>query len=114
MIRQELKGGEAKALKPYLDRDRSTVLSCPKCGGATRVLDSRNGPQNTVRRRRGCCTSACLHRMTTYELIVENAPIVDIVQLAGKLATTIDGAKLLLDQAVDLVKAASLVSGINK
>jgi hypothetical protein len=95
------KGGAAKALAPYLDRDRSTCMSCPKCGGATRVIDSREGPDNSIRRRRGCCTSTCLERMTTYEVIVNNAPVVDLDQLAG-------------EQAADIVNAAALLSRLDK
>jgi transcriptional regulator NrdR family protein len=43
-------------------------LSCPHCGGDdTSVIDSRPGPQHTIRRRRQC--SACSYRFRTYEAV---------------------------------------------
>lgn len=45
----------------------SKTIRCPACGGATvSVIDSRAGPNNSVRRRRVC---ACGERFTTYEMI---------------------------------------------
>lgn len=42
-------------------------IRCPKCGGASvSVIDSRAGPNNSVRRRRVC---RCGERFTTYEMI---------------------------------------------
>ncbi|WP_370342942.1 NrdR family transcriptional regulator [Pararhodobacter marinus] len=44
-------------------------LTCPRCHGATTVIDSRGtvlGDLPTIRRRRRC--AGCDHRFTTYEL----------------------------------------------
>ncbi|WP_370209072.1 NrdR family transcriptional regulator [Pararhodobacter marinus] len=44
-------------------------LTCPRCHGATTVIDSRGtalGDLPTIRRRRRC--ASCDHRFTTYEL----------------------------------------------
>jgi transcriptional regulator NrdR family protein len=43
-------------------------MTCPDCGGPTSILDSRAGPDNTVRRRRRCDTKAtCGLRFSTVE-----------------------------------------------
>jgi transcriptional regulator NrdR family protein len=61
-----------------LDRgegDRDTALKCPKCGAGVRCFDSRPGPNNTIRRRRGCVERACAYRFTTYEVAAEQMPL---------------------------------------
>jgi transcriptional regulator NrdR family protein len=40
-------------------------MTCPKCQYECAVIDSRDGPDNTIRRRRRCLK--CPHRWTTYE-----------------------------------------------
>lgn len=50
-------------------------MRCPVCqSGQTKVLDSRDGPDGEIRRRRICTT--CGHRFTTRERIDESLPIV--------------------------------------
>ncbi|TPV92331.1 MAG: transcriptional repressor NrdR [Myxococcales bacterium FL481] len=50
-------------------------MRCPVCqSGQTKVLDSRDGPDGEIRRRRSCST--CGHRFTTRERIDESLPIV--------------------------------------
>lgn len=46
-------------------------MRCPNCQGETLVTDSRDAPENTLRRRRECV--ACSHRFTTYESTVQVA-----------------------------------------
>jgi transcriptional repressor NrdR len=41
-------------------------MECPRCGSATRVLESRRAEDGAALRRRRRCT-ACDHRFTTYE-----------------------------------------------
>lgn len=43
------------------------MLACPLCDGVTEVIDSRNAPDNSIRRRRKCIK--CGHRYSTYEII---------------------------------------------
>lgn len=43
-------------------------MKCVKCDEETRVLDSRQAPDNVFRRRRECM--ACKKRFTTYESVV--------------------------------------------
>lgn len=43
-------------------------MKCPECGVWVRVVETRNGPDNTKRRRYEC---ANLHRFTTVESVVE-------------------------------------------
>jgi len=40
-------------------------MKCPLCGKMTKVIDSRNGPYNTTRRRRECLN--CGNRFTSFE-----------------------------------------------
>ena len=50
-------------------------MRCPVCqSGQTKVLDSRDGPDGEIRRRRSC--TVCGHRFTTRERIDEALPIV--------------------------------------
>ncbi|MEE9382185.1 MAG: transcriptional regulator NrdR [Nannocystaceae bacterium] len=50
-------------------------MRCPVCrSGQTKVLDSRDGPDGGIRRRRSC--NACGHRFTTRERIDEALPVV--------------------------------------
>lgn len=77
-------------------------------------MDSRGGPNNSVRRRRACCNSQCLHRMTTYELVVDNAPMVDVEQLAKKITETLGEAITLIEQAGGIVAAAATLSKIDR
>lgn len=44
-------------------------ICCPKCGGKSRVTDSRPGAANTIRRRRSCLKAGCSVRFTTYEFV---------------------------------------------
>ena len=42
-------------------------MTCPKCGSVRLgVIETRDAPENTVRRRRTCYI--CGYRFTTYEL----------------------------------------------
>lgn len=52
--------------------------------------------------------------MTTYELVIDNAPFVDLVKLAGKVRGTLDGARVLLDQAADQLQAAATLAELDK
>lgn len=76
----------AKALRPHLDVEKAGTITCPKCQFSTRVLDSRLGPKNSVRRRRSCCSSLCLHRFTTYEVTFADQPL-----SAEALVALVDG-----------------------
>ena len=49
-------------------------MQCPVCRGGTKVLDSRDGRDDSVRRRRQCL--GCGHRFTTRERIEESYPFV--------------------------------------
>ncbi len=49
-------------------------MECPVCRGGTKVLDSRDGRDGEIRRRRSC--AACGHRFTTRERIEETLPVV--------------------------------------
>ena len=49
-------------------------MRCPVCEGGTKVLDSRDGRGEAIRRRRVC--NECGHRFTTRERIAEVQPVV--------------------------------------
>jgi transcriptional repressor NrdR len=50
-------------------------MRCPVCNSPhNKVLDSRDGPEGDIRRRRQC--SDCAHRFTTRERIEETLPVV--------------------------------------
>ena len=49
-------------------------MRCPVCEGGTKVLDSRDGRGEEIRRRRVC--NECGHRFTTRERIDEVQPVV--------------------------------------
>lgn len=42
-------------------------IRCPRCGAATKVLETRDIPGG-LRRRRQCCSANCEHRLTTLEM----------------------------------------------
>jgi transcriptional regulator NrdR family protein len=66
-------------------------------------MDSRGGPNNSIRRRRMCVAGHCAHRFTTYELELDSSPIVSTEHLAAevrrRLQTAIDVLKPLGDFA---------------
>lgn len=45
------------------------MISCPLCGGETRVMETR-GAAKSVRRRRACTILTCSGKVTTVEVIV--------------------------------------------
>lgn len=49
-------------------------MLCPVCQGGTKVLDSRDARDHTIRRRRRC--TACGHRFSTKERIESALPMV--------------------------------------
>lgn len=55
----------------------SSGIKCPNCGWFEHsVIDSRSGPEESIRRRREC--DKCAHRFTTYERTDEaTKPLVD-------------------------------------
>lgn len=52
--------------------------------------------------------------MTTYELVVDNAPMIDVEQLAAKITETLAQATLLIAQAGSIVAAAATLAKIDK
>lgn len=65
-------------------------MQCPVCRGGTKVLDSRDGRDGAIRRRR-CCTM-CGHRFTTKERVEAILP--SVVKRDGS-RQPFDGAKIL-------------------
>lgn len=68
----------------------SKTLRCPSCGGSSiSVIDSRAGPNNSVRRRRVC---ACGERFTSYEVIRTDSEMSfeEIDDMALLLATALE------------------------
>ena len=60
-------------------------VGCPKCGGRTYVTDSRYQPRgNRTRRRRQC--RECPIRFTTYEMILDAAQQIRLLQRKGGTA----------------------------
>jgi hypothetical protein len=99
----------APTVPPFLaakiDKDDGCGMRCPKCDYATRVVDSRQGSANSIRRRRMCLSSACQHRVTTYECIyTEGAPI-DEAQLS-RLMVAIAGAADELRARIQAINSA--------
>ena len=45
---------------------------CPLCGSETNVLETRDESKTHTRRRRVCKGTACGHRFTTAEFLLEN------------------------------------------
>ena len=45
------------------------MISCPRCGAKTRVLETRV-TATSARRRRGCTVGSCSGKVTTIEVIV--------------------------------------------
>ena len=45
------------------------MISCPRCGAKTRVLETRV-TATSVRRRRGCVVGGCSGKVTTVEIVV--------------------------------------------
>jgi hypothetical protein len=94
----------------FLDQDKLTGISCPKCDFATRVMDSRPGPEgeNSIRRRRLCCSSSCGHRFTTYELVGEQSPAVSPAAMLVLIEQLERAAQILTDRVAILKGAAQL------
>lgn len=78
-------------------------MRCPRCSSAVKCMDSRGGPNNTIRRRRICVSTHCSHRFTTYEIEIGMTPIVSPEALAAevrkRLATAIELLRPLGDFA---------------
>lgn len=67
--------------------DLKVTASCPACGGATNVTDSRKLLTHgllTVRRRRAC--GRCGHRFGTYEINCDLVAAAELSELADELA----------------------------
>jgi transcriptional repressor NrdR len=65
-------------------------MLCPICRASTKVLDSRDGRDESVRRRRQCLS--CAHRFTTWERVEELLP--SVVKRDGR-RQPFDRAKIL-------------------
>lgn len=66
-------------------------MTCPKCGGPTRTIDTRelrsNGKKNYVRRRRQC--QRCRRRFTTAEGVVDDYASSNIMMVQRKTMETL-------------------------
>lgn len=71
-------------------------MRCPRCSSAVKCMDSRGGPNNTIRRRRMCISTHCAHRFTTYEIEMNMSPIVSIEALAVEVRKRLQTAIELL------------------
>ena len=77
-------------------------MTCPRCHGVTRVVDSREA-RESVRRRRAC--RACGHRFTSHEVAAEHvaADRERVAAALRQLAVTLDATAELLRQTSDLL-----------
>lgn len=84
-------------------------LLCPKCGGGSRVTDSRPSTHNTIRRRRTCVVSPCHHRFTTFEITLPEAPTINISRFAESMLQQVRvQITSLQDLELSLVQARNL------
>lgn len=78
-----------KGVKPYAD------LTCDRCGGSTKVIDSR-GSRGGIRRRRKCIS--CGERFTSYEArgeLVPQAIETSAMEALMHIVTILKTAKLI-------------------
>ncbi len=80
-------------------------MRCPLCGSAVRCMDSRGGPNNSIRRRRLCMGADCRHRFTTYEIELESGGILRPGELAEETRKRVDEAIALLRPLGDFADA---------
>ena len=62
-------------------------MSCPKCGSASKCLDSRPSANDSTRRRYACLSKRCATRWSTLETLV-------IVDKKGKRGVGVRGRSL--------------------
>jgi hypothetical protein len=98
-------------------RDAELVLStmtCPKCQGSTRCVDSRGGPRNSIRRRRRCMT--CEHRFSTYETRLEETPLPPsaVLFLIGEVELAANETLARLARLRQGLEASQLVDELKK
>lgn len=75
-------------------------MICPKCGAASRVLETRAGDHLTTKRRRQC--EACAHRFVTVEILSTAAHIVTIRRAARKVRTVLEQRRIDIEIAARL------------
>ena len=72
-------------------------MNCPKCGAASRVLETRAGDHLTTKRRRQC--EACAHRFGTVEILGAAAHVTTIRRAARKVRQVLEQRRIDIEIA---------------
>lgn len=101
-------------VKALIDKDKTGGIKCPLCNFATCIKDSREGPTNTVRRRRMCLASRCAFRFTTFEIIHDGRAPLDAEQLSVLLARIQQSIGHLQERVDDVITATAAAKRITE
>lgn len=79
--------------------DKESGVACPRCNFATSVTDVRRSQVGALRRRRRCRSSTCLHRFTTFEIVLDNPSTLDVPRILARLRKGLEGIRKPFDDA---------------
>jgi len=91
------------------------MISCPRCGAKTRVLETRV-TATSARRRRGCTASGCTGKVTTVEVIVPEGRVSALatgsIVVSARLITKLRASVAALQGGRRFAKLREIVAAI--